>query len=100
MLEKVEEVEIKEEIAFDDDAALPQGSAAEAALGVKAAPATPKFTAKASPKVLAKRMPKAVASDVRGATPAGSEDSPRHDSESADLPQERAFLDGQMYYVD
>ena len=68
MLKKVEEVEIKEEIGFDDDEALPQGGAAEAALGVKAAPATPKYTAKASPKVLAKPRPKAVASDVRGAT--------------------------------
>ena len=72
VLEKVEEVETKEEVDFDDDEALPQGSAAEAALGVKAAPATPKFTAKASPKVLAKAKPTAVASDVRGATPAGS----------------------------
>ena len=72
ILEKIEEVEIKEEIDYDDDEALPQGSAAEAALGVKAAPATPKFTAKASPKVLAKAKTAAVASDVRGATPAGS----------------------------
>ena len=72
ILEKIEEVEIKEEIDYDDDEALLQGSAAEAALGVKAAPATPKFTAKASPKVLAKAKTAAVASDVRGATPAGS----------------------------
>ena len=70
ILEKIEEV--KEEIDYDDDDALPQGSAAEAALGVKAAPATPKFTAKASPKVQAKASAAAVASDVRGATPAGS----------------------------
>ena len=115
VLEKVEEVEIKEEVDFDDDDALPQGSAAEAALGVKAAPATPKFTVKALPKVLAKAKPVAMASDVRGVTPAGSalpgkphhlprpavrgKDPPAHDSESADLPEGRAFLDGQMHYV-
>ena len=112
ILEKIEEVEIKEEIDYDDDEALPQGSAAEAALGVKAAPATPKFTAKASPKVLAKAKTAAVASDVRGATPCRKriarqpwrhrhlprpavrgKDPPGHDSESADLPEGRAFLD-------
>ena len=112
ILEKIEEVEIKEEIDYDDDDALPQGSAAEAALGVKAAPATPKFTAKASPKALAKATTTAVASDVRGANPCHKriarqarrnrhlprpavrgEDSPGHDSESAHLLEGRAFLD-------
>ena len=92
ILEKIEEVEIKEEIDYDDDDALPQGSAAEAALGVKAAPATPKFAAKASPKVQAKASTAAVASDVRGATPAGSSlASPAEPSSSAARSTRRGF---------